>query len=394
MDDFGAQLGAVIDKKCNPKARAPGFSRQETKFAGRLQSRPAGAQTIGVNRRPMPWNRRARLLEQVTTAMKKSLSPGSGSADPDCALRLRERLGVHHYRQRMNVEHYHAAEVFGGGRTRFHPENFPILRLILQTVLRASLLYGWGNRNARRHQVRENSVRLRRLPAAFEGYRILQISDLHLDIDPAITTSLVKLLASLEYDLCVVTGDYRFETFGAIDNAMAETQRVMAAIRGPRYGILGNHDALGMTPHLESMGLPILLNEHVVLEHHGAEIYLAGVDDPHYYETEDFERAITGIPPGATTLLLSHSAETYRKALACGIDYMLSGHTHGGQICLPGGFAPLRNAQHPRYMDKGPWCYHELQGYTTTGVGCSMVPVRFFCPPEVVVHTLRSENAP
>lgn len=320
------------------------------------------------------------------------LAPGEDEAVPMDHLALRTRMGAHHYRQRMNVEHYHASEVFGGGRTRFHPENFPVLRIALQLLLRATLLYGWGNRNARRPRVRYHDVALRRLPESFEGFRILQLSDLHLDIDPGITGALLPVLAPLEYDLCVFTGDYRAETFGPYEAAMAETARVAAAVKQPCYGILGNHDFLGETPYLEAMGIHMLLNEHARIERGGDAIYLAGIDDPHYYETENFEQALDGIPREATTVLLSHTAETYRKALACGIDFMLSGHTHAGQICLPGGLAPLRNAQHPRAMDSGPWSYHELQGYTSAGVGCSMVPVRFFCPPEVTIHTLHRGN--
>ena len=309
-------------------------------------------------------------------------------------LALRERLGSHHYRQRMNVEHCHASEVFGGGRTRFHPENFPVLRIALQLILRGTLTWWWGNWNARQIRVIENPVRLRRLPAAFEGYRILQLSDLHTDIDPRITDAVIAAIAPLNYDLCVLTGDYRAETFGPIDAAMAETARVVAALKTPTYGILGNHDFLTMVPSLEAMGVHMLMNEPATIERGGEFIYLAGIDDPHYYEAENLEKALHGIPPEATTLLLSHTAETYRKALACGIDYVLSGHTHAGQICLPGGFAPLRNAQHPRAMDSGPWAYHELQGYTSAGAGCSMAPVRFFCPPEVTIHTLeRSAEA-
>ncbi len=309
-------------------------------------------------------------------------------------LALRERLGAHHYRQRMNVEHCHASEVFGGGRTRFHPENFPVLRIALHIILKGTLTWWWGNWNARQIQVRENRIRIRRLPPTFEGFRILQLSDLHLDIDPRITDALLQTIAPLEYDHCVLTGDYRAETFGPIDDAMAETARVVAAIKTPCHGILGNHDFLAMVPRLEAMGVHMLMNEHAPIERGGIAIYVAGIDDPHYYETEDFEKALLGIPPEATTLLLSHTAETYRRALACGIDYVLSGHTHAGQICLPGGLAPLRNAQHPREMDNGPWTYHELQGYTSAGAGCSMAPVRFFCPPEVTIHILeRSAEA-
>ncbi len=389
-------MGRMMTKIVTPQDREPPFSPVIRTL---LQFHRPCAQTVGV---PVPGGAVtcALLRHGIASQEKKTThviaadsTPPQSISDEDALaqLALRDRLGCHHYRQRMNTEHYHAAEVFGGGRTRFHPENFPILRITLQCLLRATLTYWWGNWNARQHRVRENTIALRRLPPAFEGYRILQISDLHLDIDPKITTALIATLNPLHYDLCVITGDYRAETFGPYDAAMREAIRIVDAIRGPRYGILGNHDFLAMAPILERAGLPMLLNEHVAIERDGQHIYLAGVDDPHYYETENFEQALQGIPAEATTIVLSHTAETYRKALACGIDYMLSGHTHGGQICLPGGFAPLRNAQHPRAMDKGPWHYHELRGYTTTGVGCSMVPVRFFCPPEVVIHTLRHD---
>lgn len=323
----------------------------------------------------------------------RSMLAGSHEAGvPLDHLALRERLGPHQYRQRMNIEHFHATEAFGGGRTRFHPENFPVLRITLGVLLRASLSYWWGNRNARRHRVVEHAARVRRLPPAFEGFRILHLSDLHLDIDPKITSALIERVRPLEYDLCVITGDYRAETFGPFEAAMAETERLLGALKPPCYGILGNHDFLGMAPVLERMGLRMLLNENAHIERDGAVIYLAGIDDPHLYETEDFERAMAGIPPEATTLLLSHTAETYRQALACGIDYMFCGHTHAGQICLPGGWAPLHNAHHPRGMNRGPWAYHDLRGYTSPGAGCSMVPVRFFCPPEITIHTLHRDT--
>ncbi len=303
--------------------------------------------------------------------------------------RLRDRLGIFLYRQRMNMQLYHAAQVMGAGRTRFHPENMPLLRRVLSLGLKATGLYWLGNRNARRIRVQHNEVALRRLPDVFIGYRILQISDLHLDIDPGITDALLKKLDNIEYDLCVITGDYRAETYGDITPAMEQTRRVISSLKTPVLAILGNHDFLEMLPCLESMGVKMLMNEHVPVSVEEQVIYVVGIDDPHFYETEDIEQAIKGVPPEATTILLAHSAEVYRKALACGIDYVLCGHTHGGQICLPGGRAILHNAHHPRQMIRGAWRYHDLQGYTSTGTGCSMVPVRFFCPPEIVLHTLR-----
>ncbi|MBI3117491.1 MAG: metallophosphoesterase, partial [Candidatus Hydrogenedentes bacterium] len=189
-----------------------------------------------------------------------------------------------------------------------------------------------------------------------------------------------------EYDLCVITGDYRGETWGDWGPAIAQTARVVEQLKPPVYGILGNHDFLEMVEPLEAMGLRILLNENAVIERDGQRIWLLGVDDPHFYETDNFEKAMHEVPAEATKILLSHTAETHRQALACDIDLMLSGHTHGGQLCLPGGFALLHNAKHPRYMSRGPWRYQELQGYTSSGVGCSLVPVRVCCPPEITVH--------
>lgn len=306
--------------------------------------------------------------------------------------RLRDRLGIFLYRQRMNMQVYHAAQVIGAGRTRFHPENMPLLRRVLSLGLKATGLYWIGNHNARKIRVQHNEIALRRLPDAFIGYRILHLSDLHLDIDPGITDALLKIIEHTEYDLCVITGDFRSETYGDITPAMTQTRKIIDSLKTPVYAILGNHDFLEMMPCLESMGVKMLMNEHVPIALEDQVIYIVGIDDPHFYETEDIEQAIEGIPREATTILLAHSAEIYRKALACGVDYVLCGHTHGGQICLPGGRAILHNAHHPRQMIRGAWQYHDLHGYTSTGAGCSMVPVRFFCPPEIVLHTLRRTN--
>lgn len=301
---------------------------------------------------------------------------------------LRERVGVYTYRLRMNLQAHHASQVMGLGRTLFHPENLRYLRAALLAVLWPTGLYAWGRANARRHRVVTRHWALRRLPDAFRGFRILQLSDLHLDLEPAITDAIIRRLDGLDYDLCVVTGDFRASTYGDWAPAMRETARLAARLRGPVYGILGNHDFLEFVPALEAMGIRMLLNESAAIERDGARIYLIGIDDPHFYETDNFERAMDAVPPGTTRILLSHSAEPYRKAHASGCDLLLAGHTHGGQLCLPGGVIPWLNADHPRHMARGPWQYRDLQGYTSAGCGASVIPVRYFCPPEIVIHTL------
>ncbi len=94
------------------------------------------------------------------------------------------------------------------------------------------------------------------------------------------------------------------------------------------------------------------------------------------------------IPEGEPSILLAHSPEIYKQACYAGFQLMLCGHTHGGQICLPGGFPLIVNAQCPRRICRGAWRYDSLQGYTSSGCGSSIVPARFNCPPEVTIHEL------
>jgi len=161
-------------------------------------------------------------------------------------------------------------------------------------------------------------------------------------------------------------------------------------VKNAVYAVLGNHDSLRMVPHFESMGIQVLLNESVKIERGGAAIYLAGIDDPHYFRTDNMEKAAEDIPPDAVSVLLAHSPEIYRQAAHAGFSVMLCGHTHGGQICLPGGIPLMVNARCLRRYCKGSWRYHALAGYTSAGSGVSMVDVRLNCPPEITLHRLRA----
>ena len=118
-------------------------------------------------------------------------------------------------------------------------------------------------------------------------------------------------------------------------------------------------------------------------------IYLAGVDDAHFYRADNIEKAVTGIPSHEFSILLSHTPEIYRQAALAEFNLLLSGHTHGGQICLPGGFPITLGSVLPRHMGSGPWKYRDMIGYTSVGAGSSVVPVRFNCPPEITLHHLR-----
>jgi hypothetical protein len=96
------------------------------------------------------------------------------------------------------------------------------------------------------------------------------------------------------------------------------------------------------------------------------------------------------VPSEAFSVLLSHTPEIFRQAAHAGFNLLLSGHTHGGQICLPGRIPIILESRLPRSMGSGPWVYGDLSGYTSVGVGSSIVPVRFNCPPEITLHHLHS----
>ncbi|MBT8135730.1 MAG: metallophosphoesterase family protein [Gammaproteobacteria bacterium] len=301
---------------------------------------------------------------------------------------LASRIGRVHLRQRLGIEQVYESKVFGQGRNLLHLENLKSFDKLLALLLKATFLFNRGRSNARGIVLRENIFALPNLPRAFDGFRLLHVSDLHLDMASDIPAVLIEAVKGLEFDCCVLTGDFRAETFGEFADCCAALARVRPHLGDKVYGVLGNHDSIQMVPAIEELGINLLLNEYALLERDDAALYLAGVDDPHYFRADNLEKAADAIPEEAVSILLSHSPEIYKNALHAAFDIMLCGHTHGGQICLPGGFPLYLNANCRRSVCRGAWEYHGMQGYTSAGSGSSILDVRFNCPPEIVVHTL------
>lgn len=302
--------------------------------------------------------------------------------------RLSLRLGPTHARQRLSIERNTEAKVFGRDKNSFHIENLASAPGFIRTCLKLAGLFYRGQENARRPNLIHNEFQIASLPQSFEGYRILHLTDLHVDMDNANLEAVIAKIKPLEYDLCVMTGDYRSLTWGPIDDAMAGLGRLRQALKGETYAVLGNHDSVRMVPGLEDMGFNLLMNEHVTLRRGDDTIYLAGVDDAHFYKVHNLHQARDGIPAGSLSLLLSHTPEIWREASYAGFDVFLCGHTHGGQICLPGGIPITLEGDCPRALGRGPWQVNSMQGYTSAGSGTSVVNVRLNCPPEVTLHTL------
>src|SRR6202521_1848617 len=308
--------------------------------------------------------------------------------DEDILRKLEERLGPLYARQRFGIETDHEAQIFGQGLLSFHIANWYPVHSVIRNALKLTGLYWRGRRNTGSILVKRNDVMFKELPPLFDGFTILHLSDMHVDMNEAAMQRLIELVGDMRYDLCVLTGDYRGKNFGPFEATLHGVARVRAHLKGPVYGVLGDHDTICMVPGLEAMGIRMLLNESDVIERGGQRLYLGGIDDAHFYRMDNIEKAASAIPHDEFSILISHTPEVYRQAAHADFNVLLSGHTHGGQICLSGGIPITLDSVLPRFMASGPWKYHDMIGYTSVGAGSSVVPVRFNCPPEITLHRL------
>lgn len=301
---------------------------------------------------------------------------------------LEKRLGHLYAKQRLGIEDDYEARIFGHGINFFHIENWYSCHSVIRNTLKMLGLYWRGRSNTVRVQTRHNHIHLPELPAAFEGFTLLHLSDMHVDMSQGAMHRLIELLHEIDYDICVLTGDYRGKTFGPFEETLEGMARVRTHLKEPVYGVLGNHDTIRMVPGLEKMGIQMLLNESTCIERGDECIHLVGIDDAHYYRVDNIEKAASDIHHSEFSILLSHTPEIYRQAAHADFNLLLSGHTHGGQICLPGKIPITLDSVLPRHMGSGAWEYHDMIGYTSVGVGSSVVSVRFNCLPEITLHTL------
>jgi uncharacterized protein len=269
----------------------------------------------------------------------------------------------------------------------------PIFRN-LRRGLRALGLYERLARRATRTLVVERRYEFLELPPALEGFRILQLSDLHIDGHRGFAEQLARQLDGLEVDLVVLTGDYRFEVQGPHEASVAGLRHAIQGVRDRfgRFAVLGNHDPLAMVRPLEDLGVQVLLNEGEEIEVGDGLLYVGGCDDPAFFETDDVHRALAGAPADAFRLFLSHGPEAAEAASREGVDLFLCGHTHGGQVNPWPGVPLITNSSAPRERCGGEWELGAMIGYTSSGVGFSGLPWRSFTRSEAVIHELHSIN--
>jgi len=283
-------------------------------------------------------------------------------------------------------------EPFARWRKWLYFENVLCYRGIIGWFFKATGIYQQGIRNALDIKVKEIDFASRELPVSFDNFRILYLVDLHLDALPNLTDAIIAGIKDREVDLCIIGGDIRMEMYGPIAPSLRHLRRLMPHInsRFGKIGVLGNHDCIEMVPDLEDTGIAMLINDAVDIAIGDERIWLVGVDDPHYYRVHDVKKSFRGVPENSFVIFLAHSPEAYREAEPFQPQLYLCGHTHGGQIRMPGRGPLFTHSRAARHMAQGFWRHRKMQGYTSCGVGVSGVPLRFNCPGEITLITLRA----
>jgi predicted MPP superfamily phosphohydrolase len=253
-----------------------------------------------------------------------------------------------------------------------------------------------------RHEIDivQRPIAITNLPIPFHGYRIVQISDIHLDeyTEPFFLERIVHHINTLSPDLVLLTGDFITHgslTFIAGGHAVRRCAEILTTLNAPlRYAILGNHDVSFdgplVTRTLTSQGTPVLINQYHPIERDGARLWLCGVDDPGTSHP-NLDLAIPAKPDGPV-LLMAHEPDYADDVVAHSrghlVDLMLSGHSHGGQVKLPFVGALVLPPLGEKYPE-GHYRFNQMQLYVNRGIGTVGLPFRFNCPPEITVITLQ-----
>lgn len=239
-------------------------------------------------------------------------------------------------------------------------------------------------------QVNQVEVPLPHLPQWAENLKIAHLSDLHVgqDVPDDFIRQALKLAQQEKPDLIILTGDfvsYNWENLRRMRSAF----RVLKAKFGV-FACLGNHDSFcdrekHVCAELKHAGVQVLDNDAVQI---GQSFWLAGLGDP-TTQRDDLQQALRNVPADACCLLMSHAPDAIDQAAQAGVDLVLAGHTHGGQVCLPVIGPPLVPAKHgPKYA-QGLFSHKQTRMFVTRGIGVVTPAYRLNCPPEVAILTLK-----
>jgi predicted MPP superfamily phosphohydrolase len=277
-----------------------------------------------------------------------------------------------------------------GLRPRWHHGAFSLVLEILGRGLQLTPWYARGVRNALDLELTRLELKVTGLPAVFDGYRILHVSDSHLDVLPSVADAAARLLDGLEVDLLAVTGDVHGRKRHPLSRSVEPLKRALAGVivRDRRLAVLGNHDPVEMIEALGALGIETLVNRTTALSRGGEVLHVTGLDDVHNFYSPAARTALDQKVDGCRIALV-HSAEMADHAAAAGCALYLCGHTHAGQVCLPGGRIVFTQLVRCRHAASGLWREGAMVGYTSPGLGVSPPAVRFNSRGGAALITLR-----
>lgn len=226
------------------------------------------------------------------------------------------------------------------------------------------------------------------LPSSFNNYKILHLSDLHMDERPEMIDKIIQSISESKFDLAVITGDFFTKSFDSTP-VLNQLEKLIHHLlkKSEVYAVLGNHDSCELVPILQSLGVKVLINESSIIKKEKQSIQIIGTDDVHYFFTKDSLRILES-GSNYFSIALVHSSEIFDKAAKNNIDLYLCGHSHGGQICLFKNKPIIKRVKRGRSFCSGKWNYEGMIGYTSKGVGTSTLAIRFNCQAEVTIHHL------
>ncbi len=262
-------------------------------------------------------------------------------------------------------------------------------------LLKQTPLHAQGYRNAHTIARRNYVLECANLPSVFDGYRILHLTDLHIDATPELGRTIAEALSEADVDLCVMTGDYRLADDGPHAQIVAPMADMLSQIaaRDGTLAVLGNHDDHAMADTFETdLGIGVLINEAIEVWRGDQKITVTGIDDVNRFYTTDARDALEAEVDGFG-IALAHSPEMAHEAVKGGHALYLCGHTHGGQIALPGGQPVITHLNRNKELARGAWQIDSMSGYTNAGAGFSGLPIRFNTRGEIAVFTLKCGEA-
>ncbi len=249
---------------------------------------------------------------------------------------------------------------------------------------------------ARRLEITRRELRVSRLPASFEGMTVAFLSDLHCSAQtpPAFLERVMVETNRLAPDLILLGGDYI--TRGT--RYLEPIQDLLAQLRAPlgKFGVLGNHDfetdVRAVKAMLARAGVAELTNRNAFVTRHGERLILAGVGDM-WRDTQDLDAALRGVDAHEGAILLSHNPHYAKRIADPRVSLVLSGHTHGGQVQPPRAGAWYANSRMGKFFVIGETRGATFPLYVSRGLGTVVLPVRYNCPPEISLLTLRAPAA-